>query len=55
MLEIKMTAVSKSETLLGIMFDQGEHEIQKGNWIPFTRVRLGVIFLTLDFMWYSKP
>ena len=54
MLEIKMTAVSKSESLLGIMFDQGEHEIKERKWVSFTRIRLGIIFLTLDFMWYHK-
>jgi len=54
MLEIKMTAVSKSESLLGIMFDQGEYEIKEKVWAPFTRIRLGIIFLTLDFMWYHK-
>jgi hypothetical protein len=53
MIEIKITVVSKSESLLGIMFDQGEHEVNE-RWLPFTRVRLGVIFLTLDFMWYHK-
>lgn len=54
MLEIKMTVVSKSESLLGLMFDQGEHEIKEKKWIPFTRIRLGLIFLTLDFIWYSS-
>jgi hypothetical protein len=54
MLEIKVTLVSKSESLLGIMFDQGEHEIKKQTWMPFTRIRLGIIFLTLDLMWYHK-
>lgn len=52
MLEVKMTAISKSESLLGVMFDQGEHEIKKDKWLPFTRIRLGCIFLTLDFLWY---
>lgn len=54
MLEIKMTVVSKSESLLGLMFDQGEHEIKERKWVSFTRIRLGIIFLTLDFMWYHK-
>jgi hypothetical protein len=53
MLEIKMIFGSKSESLLGIMFDQGEYQIKEA-WIPFTRIRLGIIFLTLDFMWYHK-
>lgn len=52
MLEFKITAVSKSESLLGIMFDQGEYESRE-RWIPFTRIRLGLIFLTLDFVWYT--
>lgn len=52
MFEFKITAVSKSESLLGVMFDQGEYQT-KEKWIPFTRIRLGLIFLTLYFVWYS--
>lgn len=54
MLEFKITAVSKSESLLGLMFDQGEYEIREKKWVPFTRIRIGIIFLTLDFVWYYK-
>ena len=53
MLEIKLTAISKSESLLGLMFDQGEFQ-GKDKWQPFTRIRLGFIFLTLDFTWFHK-
>lgn len=53
MLEIRITAVSRSESLLGLMFDQGDHEVNQ-KWMPFSRIRLGFIFLTLDFMWYHK-
>jgi hypothetical protein len=49
-----MTVISKSESLLGISFDQGEYQSKNSNWVPFTRLRLGVIFLTLDFIYYSK-
>jgi uncharacterized membrane protein (UPF0127 family) len=52
MFELKITAISKSESLFGIMFDQGEYQ-NKQRWIPFTRIRLGIIFLTFDFVWYS--
>ena len=52
MFEFKITAISKSESLLGFMFDQGDYQT-KEKWIPFTRIRLGVIFLTLDFVWYT--
>lgn len=53
MLEVKITAISRSESLFGIMFDQGEHEYKKEVWIPFTRIRIGIIFLTLDLVWYT--
>lgn len=52
MFEFKITAVSKAESLLGLMFDQGEYQ-SKEKWIPFTRLRLGLIILTFDFVWYS--
>lgn len=53
MLEIRITAISKSESLIGMMFDQGEHQVNQ-KWVAFTRLRLGFVFLTLDFMWYHK-
>jgi hypothetical protein len=54
MFEVKLTLISKSESLLGILFDQGEYQKRSsGQWVPFTRIRLGVIFLTLDIVWYS--
>lgn len=52
MLEFKLTAVSQSEIIAGIVIDQGERQNDKENWIEFTRIRIGLIFLTLDFTWY---
>lgn len=54
MFEIRITLVSKAETLLGIMIDQGECQQGDDNWTPFIRVRIGLIFLTLDFLKFSK-
>jgi hypothetical protein len=54
MFQIQMTVMSKSESLLGLMFDQGDHQSYEDEWIPFTRVRLGFIFFTIDFTWFSK-
>lgn len=51
-MEISLSLLSKNETLLGLMMDQGEYERTKEVWTPFTRIRLGFIFLTLDVMWY---
>lgn len=51
-MQISLSLLSKNETLLGLMMDQGEYERTKEVWTPFTRLRLGIIFLTLDFMWY---
>lgn len=51
-MEISLSLLSKNETLLGLMMDQGEYERTKEVWTPFTRIRLGIIFLTLDVMWY---
>lgn len=48
MFEIRITLVSKAESLLGIMIDQGECQHGDDKWIPFVRVRVGIIFLTLD-------
>lgn len=52
MFEFKIVLFSKAESLLGIYFDQGEFEKAPAKWVPFTRIRLGLIFLTLDFIWY---
>ena len=54
MLEVRMTLISKSESLLGILFDQGEYEVAETVWVPFTRIRIGLIFAMLDVMWYHK-
>jgi hypothetical protein len=53
-MQISLALLSKNETLLGLMMDQGEYERTKEVWVPFTRLRLGLIFLTLDLMWYHK-
>jgi hypothetical protein len=53
-MQISLALLSKNETLLGLMMDQGEYERTKEVWVPFTRLRLGFIFLTLDLMWYHK-
>jgi hypothetical protein len=53
-MQISISLLSKNETLLGLMMDQGEYEKSKGVWIPFTRIRLGIVFLTLDTMWYHS-
>ena len=50
MFEVKITLVSKSECLLGLLVDQGELEGKKDIWIPFTRLRVGLIFLMIDFI-----
>lgn len=52
MFEFKMTLFSKSESLLGIMFDQGQYNHQE-KWIDFTRVRVGLFLFTLDFTWFT--
>jgi len=50
MFELKITLASKSECLLGLFIDQGELEGKKDIWIPFTRLRIGLIFLIVDFI-----
>ena len=54
MFQIQLTVMSKSESLLGFMFDQGDHLSSNDKWIPFTRVRIGFLFFTVDFTWFSK-
>jgi len=53
MFEIKITLVSKSECLLGVLVDQGELEVKHKNWVPFIRLRLGLAFLTIEFIKFS--
>lgn len=53
-MQISISLLSKNETLLGLMMDQGEHERAEKVWVPFTRLKLGFIFLTLDCMWYHS-
>jgi hypothetical protein len=55
MFEFKLTLISKSEVLFGVMVDTGEVEVKKNTWLPFTRLRLGLIFITLDLTHISKP
>lgn len=56
MFEIKIILISKSEALLGALIDQGEFEVKEGTWIPFTRLRLGLVFITFDFIKFqTKP
>ena len=56
MFEVKITLISKSECLLGLFIDQGELEGKKDIWIPFTRLRVGLVFLIVDFIKIStKP
>ena len=54
MLEVKLVLMSRSESLLGIFFDQGEYEKGDSKWRPFTRFRFGFIFATLDIMYHHK-
>lgn len=54
MFEIKVVLISHSEILLGTMLDTGEMETESGNWIKFTRLRLGFIFFTVDFTHFTK-
>ena len=50
MIEFKIVFLSKSEIILGLHFDQGEYEKASNNWKPFSRLRIGFIFFTFDFM-----
>ena len=53
MLEFKIVLFSKAESLLGLSFDQGEFE--KGpNWVPFSRIKIGCVFVSFDFIYYHK-
>lgn len=51
---MKITFISNSETLLGLMIDRGEYEVRENTWLPFTRLRIGFIFFTVDLTKYSK-
>ncbi len=53
MTQLSLSLFSKSECLLGIMLDQGEHEIKKDTWVPFTRLRIGLVMCTIDIAWYK--
>lgn len=54
MFQIQLTVMNKSESLLGFMFDQGDYQSPNDKWTPFTRVRIGFLFFTVDFTWFSK-
>jgi len=53
MIEFKIVLFSKAESLLGLHIDKGEYEKGPNKWIPFFRIRLGFILITLDFTKYS--
>jgi hypothetical protein len=53
MIEFKIVLFSKAESLLGLHIDQGEYEKGPNKWVPFFRIRLGFILLTLDFTKYT--
>ncbi len=54
MLEMSVTFFSKAESLLGMAIDQGDCQNKEGKWIPFSRIRIGFIFLTIEFLWFYK-
>jgi hypothetical protein len=54
MFELKVTLISKSESLLGFLFDQGEFELVEDTWVPFTRLRIGIIFAIVDVTYYKR-
>ena len=53
MLEVKVILISSSEILLGTMLDTGEMEVEDSVWVKFTRFRLGLLFFTLDFTFFT--
>lgn len=54
MFELRIGLISKSEILCGVLIDTGEVEVKKDTWVNFTRLRLGLIFIILDFTWLAK-
>jgi hypothetical protein len=50
MIQFKIIFLSKSEIICGLHFDQGEYEKAPDDWKPFNRIRVGLLFLTLEFM-----
>lgn len=54
MFELRVAAISKSEIIAGLVVDTGEVEIKEDQWVRFTRLRIGLVFLTLDFTWFGK-
>jgi hypothetical protein len=55
MLEIKLVFISSAEILLGASLDTGEVEIEEGQWLKFTRFRIGLLFVTIDFTFFHSP
>lgn len=54
MIEFKLTAVSKNEIVAGIVIDRGERrEDETDDWVEFFRLRIGLIFLTLEISWFN--
>jgi|LakMenEpi03Aug12_release.lakeMendotaPanAssembly.Ray.scaffolds.fasta_scaffold2360537_1 hypothetical protein len=53
MFEVKVILISSSEMLFGTMLDTGEMEVEESMWVKFTRFRLGLIFFTLDFTYFT--
>ena len=54
MLEFKIVIFSKAESLLGIYFDQGEFEKGDNKWHPYSRFRLGFLFISFDLIYFHK-
>jgi hypothetical protein len=54
MLEVKVVLVSKSEMIIGVVIDTGDVAISDDKWVKFSRLRLGLLLITLDFTWLYK-
>jgi|LauGreDrversion4_2_1035121.scaffolds.fasta_scaffold20908_8 hypothetical protein len=54
MIDITITLLSKNEIIAGITFDQGEYEKKPDTWVGFSRIRIGLIFIIIDFMKFHK-
>lgn len=54
MFEFRLTAVSQNEIIAGLVIDRGERrESENDQWLEFLRLRIGLIFITLDITWYK--
>lgn len=54
MFELKITFISQSDILCGVMVDTGQVEVSESKWLDFTRLRIGLIFLTFDLTWLKQ-